>query len=433
MLSEKEKKVVREIDESREEIVELLRDFIGYKTISPRPQLDIDRSEHRDFTALACEILEELGFELDVWEVDPQKLENFPGSGVEPDKDLSDMPVVVGTRESSGDAKSLILNGHYDVVPAGKRKNWNHDPYGGEVVDDKVFGRGACDMKGGIVAMLKAIEFVERVGIDFDGDLTVELVPDEESGSMGTLSCCQRGYEADAAIIPEPTDMENILLAMRGNQCGSITVFGRAGHADNPQPHWRSGGAVNAITKSAKIIDCLKELEEDWRDRPDKKHRLLPSDTIVPTIIEGGDWLIKYPEEVEIEFDANFIGTENPREEIEEKVMTVAETDPWMKENPPEIEFYPWLYGAEVSEDEELVKTAKSVIRELFDTELKPTGTGSLTDAIHLINYSEIPTISVGPSHTGAHETNEYIEIEELIKTTKILALMVLRWCVFSQ
>jgi len=224
MLSEKEKKVLSLIDENKEEIVEYLRKLINFKTITPS---DNSRAEGEDYKKLQDFIyntLSGMGFSLDMWEIDTSKLEDFPGSGISSGRDLSDMPVVVGRLKGGGKGKSLILNGHYDVVPPGVIENWRHDPFKGEVEDNKIFGRGACDMKGGIAAMLEAVKFIQKAGVKLNGDLTVETVPEEELTCMGTLACCEKGYEADAAIIPEPTNM-NILVAMRGNSSGKINGF----------------------------------------------------------------------------------------------------------------------------------------------------------------------------------------------------------------
>ncbi len=438
MLSEKESRVLHLIDQNKEEIIEFLRKLISYKTITPPQEstaaesqtasMTIDKGEYRKLQDFIYKTLEEMNFDLDMWDIDAAKLKSFLGSGVIPYRDLSFMPALAGKLKGNGAGKSLILNGHYDVVNPGVLENWTHDPFKGEIVDNKVFGRGACDMKGGIAAMIKAVKFIQQAGIKLNGDLIVETAPDEEITSMGTLSCCQRGYKADAAIIPEPSNL-NIYVAMRGNLQGKITVFGRAGHGDETQPHWKEGGAVNAISKSAKVIQALEELTEDWRKRPDKRHKFLDPDIIVPTTIKGGEWVIMYPEKVEIKFTADFTSnTADIQKEIQEKLTSVANNDPWMKEHPPKLETSPWLYSAEISETEPIFQTAAAAAREL-GIEPKPVGINSLTDAIHLINYAKIPTVSIGPSIKAAHMADEFVDIDELIKTTKILSLAILRWC----
>jgi len=428
MLTEKESKVLDLIDENKEEIIEYLRKLIRFKTTTPQEGAKAEGDDYKNLQNFICNTLEEMNFSIDMWEVDSSELKSFPGSGIIQGRDLSNMPVLVGKLKGNGKGKSLILNGHYDVVPEGIVENWKHDPFKGEIEDNRIFGRGANDMKGGIAAMLHAIKFIQKAEIELGGDLTVETVPDEEATCMGTLACCQRGYTADAAIIPEPTDMK-VLVAMRGSLYGKITVFGRAGHAEMTQPHWTEGGAVNAISKAMKVIAGLQELTEEWRTRPDKQHKFLDPDIIIPTVINGGKWAVTYPEKVEIEFGAIFIpNTRNKRQEIEEKLMSVANTDSWLKEHPPKLEAGAWHYGAEIDENEPIVKTGMVALKDL-GIESALTGFGSLTDAVHLVNYSKIPTISIGPDYKSAHMTDEFVEIGQLVDTTKALALAIMRWC----
>jgi acetylornithine deacetylase len=429
MLSEKEKTVLALIDDGQEEIIEYLRKLIRFKTITPPEDSRAENDEYKKLQNFISKTLAELNFDLETWEVEAAELDRFPGSGVDPSRDLSNMPVVVGKLKGAGQGRSLILNGHYDVVPPGIIENWSHDPFAGEIEDHKIFGRGTCDMKGGLAAMLQALKFIQQAGIRLDGDLTVEIVPDEEMSCMGSLSCCQRGYTAEAAIIPEPTDLK-VLVAMRGGLDGKITVFGRAGHAEMPQPHWTEGGAVNAISKAVKVIQALEDLSAQWRSRPDKQHKFLAPDTIIPTVIKGGEWPVTYPEKVEILFNSTFIpGTTNAQEEIEKHLLRVAAIDPWLREHPPKLEVEEeWWYGAEIDENEPIVQTGLEAIKDLG---LEPglIGYGSLTDAIHLINYSNIPTISIGLSRKTAHMADEFVAIEELVNTTKVLALAIMRWC----
>ena len=428
MLSEEERKVLDLISDNSDDITKYLRNLINFKTVAPAIGCRADDDEYIKHQNFVSATLKEMNFDIDSWEIDASKLESYPGSGVMPDRDLSKMPVVVGTLKGDGKGKSLILNGHCDVVPLGVLENWSRDPFEGKIEDNKIFGRGACDMKAGIAAILKAIQSIQQAGIKLNGDLIVQVVPEEELTQMGTLACCQKGYRADAAIIPEPSAM-NVWIAMRGSIHGKITVFGRAGHAAQTQPHWKAGGGVNAISKAIKIIDAMQELTEEWRLRPDKQHKLVDPDNIIPTVISGGEYWEMYPEKVEIEFSSNFTpGSANTIKEIEEKIVSVANADPWMKEHPPKIEIS-WVYGAEIDENELIVKTAVESANEL-GVEPEIAGLGSLTDAIHLINYSNIPTISIGPETLeNAHAPDEYVEIDQLIKTTKLLALIILRWC----
>jgi len=430
MIEARERQVLDLIDANQQEIIDLLRALLAFETITPSAE-PVEHDEFIRHQAFVQEILAKLGFqEIDVWEADAAALDAPPGSGVDKNRDLRRMPILVARLPGAGNGRSLILNGHYDVVPLGLLAAWTHDPFAGEIADGKIYGRGANDMKGGIAAMLKALEFIARAGLRLEGDILAQIVPDEEATCMGTLAACQRGYSADAAIIPEPTNMR-VGTAVRGSMGGRVTVHGRAGHAEQPQPHFRQGGAVNAISKAMRVLEGMAEATEQWRTQPDKQHPLVPPDHIIPTVIHGGEWSVTIPEKVEIEFDCMFVpGTKDKRSEIEEKLAAVAANDPWLRENPPELDLggpEAWLYPAEVGEHEPIVQTA---LQALADVGLPPEkmGFGSLTDCVHLINYSQIPTINLGVDIESAHSADEFASIEQLIALTKTIALSIMRW-----
>lgn len=432
MINDHERRVLDLIDANAQEVIDFLRELLAFETITP----DAEVVEHDAFIrhqAFVQKTLEGMGFgDIDLFEVDAAKLEDAPGMGVVTDRDLSNMPVLVARLPGSGKGKSLILNGHYDVVPLGLRENWKHDPFAGDIVDGRIYGRGTNDMKGGIAAMLKALRFIQRAGLALEGDILVEIVPDEEATCMGTLGACQRGYKADAAIITEPTNMR-VGTAVRGHMGGHVTVLGRAGHAEQPQPHFQEGGAVNAIAKAVRVIQGMEEATEQWRTQPDKQHPLVPPDHIIPTVIHGGEWSVTVPEKVAIQFDCMFVpGTKDKRAEIEAKLAAVTANDPWLVENPPELRIgdgptQEWWYSAEVSEQEPIVQATKTALADIgIEPELM--GFGSLTDCIHLINYSQVPTVNLGPDIETAHMADEYVTVEQLIELTKALALAIMRW-----
>jgi acetylornithine deacetylase len=433
MLSADEARVLAAIDAGADEVVALLQQLLAFETITPDDAVPVTHDHFIRHQACVREYVESIGFgDIDLWEVDAAALEAGPGSGVLPDRDLRNMPVLAARLPGAGHGRSLILNGHYDVVPLGLRESWTRDPFGREIADGKVYGRGSNDMKGGIAAMLKAVEFIRRAGLALEGDVLVEIVPDEEATCMGTLSACQRGYRADAAIIPEPTDMR-VGIAVRGHLGGEITVRGRAGHAEQAQPPWQQGGAVNAIDKAARVITAMQRAQERWHSDPAKQHPLVPPDSIVPTVIRGGEWSATYPEKVEIVFDCMFVpGALNKRAELESLMREAAAGDAWLEAHPPELRFSGpkgdvWWYAAELSPDEPIVQLAQAA---LADVGLAPAlmGFGSLTDCIHLIHQAKVPTINLGPDFDTGHAADEFVSIEQLVQLTKTLALAILRW-----
>lgn len=430
-LSRTEENVLAHLDQQQDRLISLLTRLVGYQTITPQDGQCAQSDDYVQLSNYVGGILQDLGADqVDIWEQDAAKLETFPGSGVNPQRDLSRMPVLAATLRGSGGGKSLILNGHYDVVPAGDRSTWSHDPFEGHISDGKFFGRGACDMKGGIAAMLISLQTLKELEIKLQGDLVVEVVPDEEMSCMGTLASCQRGYTADAAFIPEPTNMQ-VLIAMRGSFYGVIIVRGRSGHAEMTQPDWQQGGAVNAISKAQLVLAALDELNQHWQNSPEKQHDLLDPDMIVPVNIStDSDWAVTIPDKVKISFGVQTTSTQEAVcKEIEDFLKEALKRDAWLAAHPPEFEYEPvWHYSAEISPEEPIVELGLNILNYIgYDPQA--CGMGSLTDAIHLINYSKIPTISIGPADQPAHMADEYVEIKQLVDLSKTIALMLIRWC----
>ncbi len=425
MLTAEEQRVLDRIDARRDELARLLVRLLRFRTVTPLMGERAEGHEYRDHQRFISQRLEAMGFSTETFEADAATLPVFPGSGVVPDRDLSNMPIVVGRREGRG--RSLLLNAHYDVVPPGVLENWSHPPFEGVVSGGNVFGRGACDMKGGFAAMLHALESIQGAGVELASPLVFESVPDEEQTSMGTLACCVRGLRADAGIIPEPTGL-TVLVACRGSFSGKIIVEGRAGHSEMAQPPWEEGGAVNAIAKAVRVLEGLEALNASWQASPAKRHKYLDPDIIVPTMIRGGEWEVMHPERVEITFTSDFVpATKDIRGEIQRVLDAIAGGDPWMRAHPPRIEPAGFLYAGEVGEDEPIVRSASEALTDLgIAPQLR--GFGSLTDMVHLVNSAKVPTVSIGPSPSTAHTADEHVSIDELVTTAKAIALIALRW-----
>lgn len=198
--------------------------------------------------------LNQMGLEVDIWEPGGEEFIKHPYFCATR-TDFAGSPNVVGVWRGTGGGKSLILNGHIDVVPAGDETQWLHDPFSGKVTDGKMYGRGVTDMKGGNVSLLFAIECLKQLGIKLKGDVIFQSVIEEESGGGGTLSAILRGYRADAAIIPEPTDMK-IFPKQQGSMWFKIRVKGRSAHGGT-----RYEG-ISAIEKSMIVIEEIQRLEK---------------------------------------------------------------------------------------------------------------------------------------------------------------------------
>jgi acetylornithine deacetylase len=214
---------------------------------------------------LIADRLKQLGFQIDMYEMDGDQLRKHPYF-VSPRSDFNNSPIVVGVlkgesrnieidelgRQEAKAGRSIILNGHVDVVPVGDLNAWkiSKDPFSGLVKDGRVYGRGSTDMKGGIFSSLIAIEVLKELNISLKGDLIFQSVVEEESGGSGTLSTIIRGYKADGAIIPEPTNMK-IFPKQQGSAWFRITVYGLSAHGGT-----RYDGEENKSTNSNQV--CLQ-------------------------------------------------------------------------------------------------------------------------------------------------------------------------------
>jgi acetylornithine deacetylase len=367
-----------------------------------------------------------LELEVDVWSPEGEEFLGHPyfcSTKIE----YSNRPNVVGVWKGTGGGRSIILNGHVDVVPAGDLKQWEDDPYSGKVIDGKLYGRGSTDMKGGNVSLLLAIECLKDLGIKLKGDVIFESVIEEESGGAGTLASIIRGYKADAAIIPEPTNMK-IFPSQQGSMWFRIIVNGKSAHGGT-----RYEG-VNAIEKAQLVLQTIQQLE---KERNDKVTDPLYKDIPIPLpinvgSIQGGEWPSSVPDQVTIEGRIG-VGPEETLEEVREQLENAVQSinDEWLRGHHPLIEWFgaQWLPG-KIDLDHPLINILSDQYSNVYGVaptiEASPWG----TDGGLLIQVGETPSIVFGPGVTRlAHYSNEYIEISKVLDCAKILALTIYDWC----
>ena len=202
----------------REGLVELLRSLVRCPSVT---------GEEDAAQELVVQRLRDLGAEVDVWPVDTEALRplpGFPGARISTSRKN-----VVGMLRGSASEPTLVLNGHIDTVTPGDENRWSHPPFGGEVTNGNLYGRGACDMKGGLTAALAALATIRRAGIRLRGTVTLQSVIGEEDGGLGAFAALQRGHRGDAVIVCEPTRLA-VVPAQAGVTVFRITVQGRAAH-----------------------------------------------------------------------------------------------------------------------------------------------------------------------------------------------------------
>jgi acetylornithine deacetylase len=429
-MSEQERSVCDEIAAAEDELVELVRRLIRFDTTThtagepPR--------EEAALQAHLGERLREAGAAVQVSEPDPALV---AGHRMIPDGfTFAGRPQLVGRFAGTGGGRSLLLNGHVDVVDPGPSDGWAHDPFGAVVADGLVHGRGSCDMKGGVACMVLAAEMLASLGIRLAGDLVVNTVTEEESTGAGGLVSA-RTLRADAAIVPEPTGL-GVWIACRGSLLPTITVEGRAGHAGIAPRRPDDGGAVNAIEKMAVVLEAIRRLREHWALR--ERHPYLSAADVGPTIIGGGEWIVSHPASCRLACHIEYLPEQADAEgwgsaveqEFTDWVRRATAADPWLAAHPPRID---WTVGgvppAAVAPDHPVVVAALSAARAV-GRQSQIGGLDNWHDGATLTVEAGIPAICLGPGDIHlAHTVSECVPIADLIACTQALAVAAMRFC----
>lgn len=419
--SEAVSKVLETIDRRRSEIVEFLETLVRFETPCP-PGVNTAPAQRW----LAKE-LERIGFKTEMFDV-------FPG---EPD--------LVGVLKGLGGGRSILLNGHVDVAEVRPDERWRYPPFSATVERNRLYGRGAFDMKGGLAAMITAVDAVVRSGLGLKGDVVVESVIGEEAGEPGTVRCVERGYRADFAVIPEPSEGA-IVTGQGGCITVWITVKSPITLHDGTRVSWiHAGGGMegaSAIEKMVKIIGALQELERHWavvKVYPGVRPGMT---TINPAVIEGGRHPAFIADECRLWCTIHMLPNERCEDviaEVEDYVRRVAQADLWLRKHPPTFrwggtslvkdrgEVFP---PSEVDRNHPGVEVLASAHRCVTGEEPRFSISPSVGDSGWLAKAG-IPAVYYGPggSWKQAHAIDEFVDLDEVVKVAKVLALTVLEWC----
>ena len=436
-LSDAERAVCRAIAAQRDELVALASRLIAFDTTA-RSVGDPPREEAA-LQAQLGERLAQAGASVDIWEPDAAAMHGRPL--VPPGLDFAGRPQLIARFPGAGTGRSLVFNGHIDVVSGQPKAEWTSDPFAPEVRHGRLYGRGACDMKGGIAAMVFAAEVLARLGIRLHGDLLVATNTDEESSGAGASALVQHGLRADAGIVTEPTGGQ-VWTACRGSEYGVITVPGRPGHAEVRQPGWREGGAVNAIEKSAVVMEAMAALREQWASA--HAHPLLSSPSLLPTMARSGEWAVTYPASCELTIAVMYLPAQadasgwgaDVRAEVENYIVSEsAKRDDWLAEHPPRIEWWKNpVMPFEIDANEPIVPAAQAASTDV-GVKSKLGGLDSWYDGATLTTLAGIPSIGYGPPGfdvdgvSVAHMIDEYVPVDGLVSCAQALAVAAMRFC----
>ena len=405
-------------------VIDTQRLLVDLRALVRIPSITGSEERVADWAATA---LRELGLDVELITPDPARIRadpDWPGEEMA----RTTLPVVIGRSGRVG-GRRLILSGHLDVVPPGDPATWTVDPWGAEVRDGRLFGRGACDMKGGVAAILGAVRALHAGGdLDrLDGELLVVLVPSEEDGGQGTLAAIRSGASGDLAIITEPSNLD-VVVAHAGAITFRLTVPGRAAHASQR----REG--VSALDK---LFVLTRALEADERRRNEAETDPLmtalglPYPTIIG-IVGGGEWASTVLDKVTA--DGRYgvrLGQSaaDAEAELRAAIEAACAADDFLRDHPATVEITGGRFGsARVASDHPLPVGLADTAERVTGRRPALLGEPYGADMQMFVNVGETPCVIFGPGDVRvAHSADEFVPLDEVETCARVLAAWVIR------
>ncbi len=411
-MTPREQAVLSQVESLADDIVDLTRALVRIPTVNP------PGDRYADCAELLRNTLRELGYQTQVLPAEgmPEHTERYPRLNV------------IGALGTRGPV--LHFNGHYDVVPA--ESGWTRDPFGAEVCDGRIYGRGTCDQKAGIAASLFAVEAIRRAGIELQGTVEQSMTVDEESGGFaGVAWLCDRGYltreKQRFVVITEPLDPERVCVGHRGVYWFELLTLGRVGHGSMP------GLAINAADEMAQLIQAINTdlkpgLAKRISDAP-----VQPSEARRPSInlnaLHAGQALDGWqtpcvPDRCTAVFDRRFIHEEN-FETVRAEIVDVLDRTGVAYELRDLMRVDPLL----LSTNGPLAQATGAAIKTALGIEPKFIASPGTFDQKHVVRLAGIQEcIGYGPGRLVlAHQPDEFVSIDDLVASTKVMALVTLR------
>ncbi|MGE5704485.1 MAG: ArgE/DapE family deacylase [Clostridia bacterium] len=380
------------VDENK--LLEVLQNLIRINSVNP--YLAKDGPGERELADYIHRMLESMGLDVQV-------------------QPLTDKAVnVIGIWKGTGGGRSLLLNGHMDTVGI---SNMQIDPLSPDTRDGNVYGRGSCDMKGSLAAMILAVDTLKQAGQRLAGDVILTFVADEEFKSIGTEALV-KAFTADAAIVCEPSDLK-AMIAHKGFAWITVEVKGIAAHGSRPKE------GIDAIVKAGKLLAALEPLSHELEK---KTHPILGAPSIHASIISGGTELSTYPASCRIELERRTIPGETAADierEMDVLLRHLHKTDETFQAT-YEITFVREPF--EIAADESIVRALTRAYANQTGEAQSISGFSGWADS-SILHASGVPTVIFGPRGAGLHGAVEYVEFDSLVKMTSILAEVINEFC----
>ncbi len=413
--------ILRAVDDGFEEQIAFTEELIRF------PSLRGAEKPAQDFIAGE---LERRGYAVDSFAIDLDKIHDHPGFSPV-DVDYSEAVNVVAThRPRVETGRSLILNGHMDVVPEGPHEMWDvSPPFTPKRVGDWLHGRGGGDMKAGIAANLFALDALRRLGLQPAARVHVQSVVEEECTGNGALACLVEGYTADAAIIPEPVN-ERLVRANVGVLWFEVHVAGHPVHVRE------AGSGANAIEAGYRVIEALKHLCEAWNaEKADHPHFADLDHPINFNVgrIEGGDWASSVPAWCKLSCRIAIYPGDDPADRaraIEAHLASALADDAFLGNRPPKVTWNGFFARGYVLDEGSEAEAALARAHGLAsEAALETFVTPAYLDARVFVIYAGMPCLVYGPTSESVHGFDERVSLASIRRVTGAIALFIAEWC----
>jgi acetylornithine deacetylase len=412
-------KLLEKIDQSRDKAVAFLRDMVVI------PSVTGDEAQIQTFLS---KYMTKIGLNVDMWETDCEELKKHPGYRPV-DRGYEGRPNIVATWKGAGGGRSLLLNGHTDVIPVGGGEGWSDNPWSATIKNGRMYGRGTADMKSGVASHIMAVECLMAAGLKPKGDLYINVVIDEEVSGHGTLDTVIRGYKADAGISGETSDLA-VQPACIGRIWFEIEIHGK------PAGIQKRYEGISGIELGNKIVKAVADLEA--KRVATITHPLYPNalDTL-PCIVgsfSAGNYPSAFPAHCLLK---GSIGTvpgedhEGVKQSLVDQIARAAAEDSWMKVHPPKVRFVGYdAQASEIPRDHAIVETVCKNYKEITGRDPQISGRQGAADTRFLNLYANTPTVIFGPGSTAVmHANDEYVSIDDYMTSIKVMALSICDWC----
>jgi acetylornithine deacetylase len=372
---------------------------------------------------------EKRGYKVDQFSLADVNLMSHPKAAPMDTIPLEGSRQVVATLDSNGRGRSLILQGHVDVVPEGPVDLWGDAPFEAVVRDGWMIGRGAQDMKAGVSAMIFALDAIKKAGFAPDGRIHLETVTEEESTGNGALSTLMRGYTADACLIPEPTG-HTLSRAQVGAIWFRLRVRGTPVHVAYSET------GTSAILSAMHLVRAFQDYTAELNAKAVSNKWFGATKNPIKFnvgIIKGGDWASSTPAWCEVDCRLGLLPGETPAEAmkgIEQCLMDAQKNDSFLSSNPAELIWSGFRADPSICEPGSAAEAALAAVHErVFEKPLEDRMSTAVNDTrYYAVDYG-IPALCYGPYGVGPHAFDERVELDSVRKTTLSIALFVAQWC----